>query len=756
MVTLHSGTDMDIIFVSHPAFNMEISTEYSEENTFFDIYQKAKERNTSDYFFTTYWFSEKLLDFSIWDPGRDFLKRNTIDTVKYPVFFEDQTYHFMIEFSDDVSNVGIYSKNKQIEHAFRTKKTKYGPILWGEIEFTGNIGSFELNICYDIGTISKSIIFRFEIFPVNLALKKHFPLMVNDIEAIYPRLVIDYMKPTYHFFESAPGRYHNMIWWIVFENIYRDILKNLSIIFDHAHSGLVDAKVLKKKREIYNPTEEQTQEIKRYKGDPNKQFELPGSLILKDNYENQVVKFILKDVINKFQLIYKLVTDSDAGKKMTTAYRAQLEYVHKALTSVTGLPFYAELSEISAVKEVTHVLKQKTGYVDLLDDWNKLKGGYRLFEGVYEIELKDTAYIYKLWCFIGMAELIRLSGGRKVKVLKVPEVMPDHLLALAGKDAHSCIMFEHDNGDKIELYHELVYDENFNNGSGSFTAPVRPDIVFRIRKRDLPDNLYLTYIFNARYKVRESDNYKFPDLPALEALAQMHEYRDAVYFREAKKGRLSKEIKGAYILYPGQGTLEQFKNMRQSVPDDTGGIPFCPGQDTTNVLLEDLISYIINTDAATLLMDTSPQKGKEYKKDDTVVHIPFIGKRDTVLINYLKTTDIPILNYKSIPPALGEGKLRYVAPYIEGEGITAIYEIEHFYWKPRKDIYPPDHDLFRNETKKCLSLHLMNKTELVAPLQIKGVVNNQRYTKMKYINSPVNGFVKTIPERETLIRNQNS
>jgi hypothetical protein len=747
---------MNIIIIEHADFRLKIRTVYSSMNAFLDLYQRAKERNTIDYFSTSYWCSDKLNKFEILEPISGICKENSIDSVDYPVFLEDQSYNFMIEFLADISNVGIYSKTKEIENAFRTDKTKFDAnLLSGNIKFKGNIGSFDLNICYDRGTIPTIVVFKFEIFSTQLSFKKQFPIMVKDIDSIYPRLVIDYMKPTHHFFESTPGTYHNVIWWIAFENIFKNILKNIHIIFEHTYSAQVAGKVRKVKSEINEPAPEQSEELTIYKGDPNKQFELPGSLILKNNYENQVVKFVLKDVIKKFEHIYKLVTNTAAGKRMTNSYRAQLEYVHKALSGVTTHPFYRELSDIVAVKKITHVLKEKTGYVDLLNDWNKLKGGYKLFEGVFKIELKDTAYVYRLWCFLGMVEIIRLSGAKQVKVIKVPEVMPEHFLALADKDAHACIVFEDRNGNKIELYHELKYDEDFSDGSGTFSGPVRPDIVLRIRKADLPDDLYLTYIFNSRYSVRESEDNKYPDLPTLESLAEMHEYKDAVYFSDRKNGKLRKEINGGFVLYPGTGKLKQFMHMRESMAPDAGGFPFSPGADVTNVLLEDLISHIIHTDGTTLLKDTTPHKGMEHK-DDTIMLILYIKKSETALIDYLKTTDTPVLEHKSFPPALGENRLRFVAVYIEGTGISALYEIEHFNWKSRKDVYPPDHNLFRNETRKCLVLKLKNKRVLDTPLQIKGVINNDRYTKLEYFNNPVNGFIKTISERETITRNHNS
>lgn len=746
MVTPHSGINMDILIIKHTDLTIEFSADFPQlETSLYEDYHSAMERASAEYLTTTYEFSEEPVEFSIWDPVEDDLRIIPISVAKHPVFFENRSYGIAIVCPEAVSVVWVYARNKQIRQSFKEIRIKDGRLLVGNIIFQQEVGSFDLIINYTIETIAKSVIFKFEIFSVKVALKRHFPLMITDIETTYPRLVLDYLKMTYHAANSAPGSYSDMLWWVFFENIYKSILKDFQSVFDQPYSTITKGKKFKKDERIENPTSILNEKLKKYAGDPNKFFVVPGNLLLENNYENRVVKFILKDIVHKFQQVYKQVKEHDAGKRMTSEYKAQLEFAYKSMEWLKGHPFFDLIGDIGAVKEISNVLANRNGYEGLIKDWNKLKEGYRLFEGLYDIELKDIDYLYRMWCFMEIAALLRDLGGKKVKVIKVPEIIPDQFILSPDKDMNSRIIFEFKNGDVVELYHELLYEDK------KIPASVRPDIVLRIRKKDLPDKLYFTYLFDARYKVMKSTNRELPDLPFDTDMNGMRKYRDFIYLKE--KNRYSKEVMGIYLLYPGQGTQEQINNLHKMMAPDARGIPFCPGEETNNSLLKDWLSHLITTNAVTLLRETYPQKGKEYKKDEAFVFIPFIKKEDTIQLNYLENTEMPLFDYKSFLPALGEGTLRFFAHYSEGKGIRYIYEIESFYWKARKDVYAPGHELFRNDVRKCLVLKLGNKRVLDGYLQIRGIISNMRYTKMEYLNHPINGFIKTISERETLLRN---
>jgi hypothetical protein len=350
-------------------------------------------------------------------------------------------------------------------------------------------------------------------------------------------------------------------------------------------------------------------------------------------------------------------------------------------------------------------------------------------------------------------------GGTEVKIVQVPLIMPDQFILAPTKDMNSKIMYKFDNGDVAELYHELCYSDKFDkDNAGTVTGDVIPDIVLRVWKNDLPDDMYLTYLFDAKYRFGKSDLPEELDKPEREDLDSMHRYRDAIYYKDKGSNKLSKEVIGSFVLYPGQGTVEELENIYKQTIErvNVGGLPLYPGLKTEDSLVKKHLAYIFNTDAVSLLNAVHSSKWDGYKEDGMNVFIPFIKGNKILQINYLENTEAPLFEYKTFLPALGLGTLRYIAPYVEGEGIKYIYEIVSHSWKARKDVYPPDHELFMNYNRKCLVLKLGNKRMLKKPLFIKGRINNHRYTKLKYINAPNRGFIKTITERDTLLGGENS
>ncbi|SFE77232.1 PD-(D/E)XK nuclease superfamily protein [Chitinophaga sp. CF118] len=746
---------MNIIIIDHADFLLEISQEYMDaERIFSETFYKAKSRNTEKYFATAYSFSDMplLRDFSIIDPKSCMAKNRQIESANYPVFFENTQYLISIEFIGDISEPKIYSKNKEVERVFKVQYTKHGcPIVFGNLEFRNCMGSFELNINYVRGTIPKTVVFRFDVFSAMVALKRDVPLMIKDIERIYPRLILDYIKITDHSFYNISGEYHEIVWWIVFDNIYNSLLKHFQYILDHPHISGTENKVWGKEEQVSSPKPALAAKMSRFRGNPHKFFMIPRGRKLEDNNDNRVVKFILRDVINKFRQIYPSVKKSESGKRMSNEYKGQLEFVEKALWVLQDDPFFQSVSDISEIRTMSHVLSLKSGYDGLLDDWKKLNEGYGLFEGLNALELKDSPYVYKLWCFLNMAEVIKSLDCELIEMVKVPEPTLAQFGFLPDKKMNARFKFKFGNGDILELSMELSYNDKYDENN---IEAFRPDIILKVQKRDYPAKTYLTYLFDARYRTVESENEDQPDLPHPIDLVRMYYLRNKVNDSEYKKNRQRTEVMDTVVFYPGQGTLKQFKNlMAQNEQEGVRGIALNPGQVSTNSLIRDYISNIVNKDVATLFKEAYHNTRTDYRKEEVFIFIPYIAKGNTSLINYLKETKAPLFCFEKFLPSLGNGLLGYCAPYIEGEGIPVIYEITGHDWKPRKEVYPPDHELFQENNTECLVLKLKHKEALKEPFQIKGVVKAMRYTRMKYLNKPVDGFIKTIPERETLTRN---
>jgi len=732
---------MDVLIITHADFVMTISfKEEGGEKEFRKIYDCIKAKYKGGSFSTKYIFSDPdlLQEFSLCDLSEKLPVNKDIDRDNCPVLFENKKYRIRIEFLADIKRPYIFSRDKSLTDAFDYRMVGgITPFLFTDITFRNDIGYIDFNINYTRGTIDKTVVFKARVFSEKFDIDNGLPIITRDIELFYPRLILDHIKKTYHHFDIVPGEYNNLTWWVIFENTYKKLITDFEFIIEKPHRKQGPYKVLKRRDKIYNPTAYLAEKIKRYAGEADKYFLVWGQKDLEDNYENQVVKFILKDILHKFKKIYELVKGHSAGKRMTIDYKDQLDFVYGALQSLLNHSFFQSVRDINEIKRTSHVLTMRSGYADLLRDWEKLNMGYKLFEGVLELELKDIAYLYQIWCFFGMIDLIKSLGGEIVEIVKVPFILPDQFILYPDKDMNSKILFKFGDGTMVELYHELLYSDKFDkDNAGSLTGSVRPDIVLRVKKNDLQDTPFITYLFDVKYKLDES---------VKGDMRQVHHYRDAIHNKNQYTNLLSKEVKGAYIIHPGK---EKPGNQRNLDLIDAGLFSFIPGEDMENSMLRNHLAKIIYEGGITLLKDVPPQKGKSYQSDESFVLIHFIRKDNAAEIHYFEDTYASLLCHKSFIRAVGNNSLRYVAINIEGKGIKYMYEILDYNWKSRRQVYPPDHELFVDNGRKHLVLRIGNKKVFEERLQIKGTVSSSRYTKMAYINNPVNGFIKTVPKEK--------
>ena len=131
-------------------------------------------------------------------------------------------------------------------------------------------------------------------------------------------------------------------------------------------------------------------------------------------------------------------------------------------------------------------------------------------------------------------------------------------------------VFYHTVEDEVRLH----YQHTYNRSSGEVhtaTTDNRPDIVLTIHK---PDGFELTYLFDAKYRVSDDNEFtkedkeeintlRTADYPPSDAINQMHRYRDAIYYGEKQENvqrHSAKEIIGGYILFPGRGDDAAVRN----------------------------------------------------------------------------------------------------------------------------------------------------------------------------------------------------
>ena len=116
-------------------------------------------------------------------------------------------------------------------------------------------------------------------------------------------------------------------------------------------------------------------------------------------------------------------------------------------------------------------------------------------------------------------------------------------------------------------------------------AEHKPDIFMKVT---FADGREYVCLFDAKYRIDEDKADR--DLVPVDALAQMHRYRDAIIYRH-DNDRFSRPVYGAYALYPGYFDRQsEGENPYHEAIDkiDIGAFPFLPGVE--NKWLEDFLA----------------------------------------------------------------------------------------------------------------------------------------------------------------------
>jgi hypothetical protein len=173
-------------------------------------------------------------------------------------------------------------------------------------------------------------------------------------------------------------------------------------------------------------------------------------------------------------------------------------------------------------------------------------------------------------------------------------------------------------GRTIRLTYQKSYSNEIeadtDNRSMAHIVEQIPDIVMTITENSGEKNSY-TYLFDAKYQIMPLPSVEDPqtDAAPYRTINEMHRYRDAILYRRQKaggddKGKLTHEVIGAYVLYPGRPD-KSFNYKRFIEEENIGAIPLLPGIDGTKVLYEFLDYVLKHQDAQSHLGTAIPTRG---------------------------------------------------------------------------------------------------------------------------------------------------
>lgn len=737
---------MDLLRLSTNDYDLIVRAEGADL-----AFRKAALRNTFIEKSTTYSFTGgNVIKFELAANVQNELQSHLIESAfnleTIPVFFENKDYYFDVIFKNSTdSEPVIYTSLEEIKKSFITRKINDYFFITGAINYRNDIGKSDLVIRYKKDGISINQKLTFEVFPVKLDYKSDYKSIIADINKEFSSLVFDVLKKTYTGFKEGSEINNDIIWWSTFGQLYKDILSSTRLILNKPHNRLIRDCYFSKADRIKNINYYLEEQIVEHKENINKYYSVERKTLTTNTFENQFFKYAIFYVLQKFLVIKsKLLIIS--GQRITEEFKLELVQVEKDFSIITHHPFFKQISEFKGMKQESLVLQKASGYSSLYRSWIILKRGIDFLDGVNQIELKNIADLYQIWCFIEMKNLVKELLHKNPEEVNLAEILIDGFTVKLRSGKKSKVSFRKDNGDYIELFHELKYTDIISDNTISHTVNQEPDIVLRITKNDLQENLKLTYLFDAKYRLISDDTEYAKDYPPDDAINQMHRYRDAIFYQENTDiSKPKKEIIGAYVLFPGADETEEVEKLyfQRSIPKiNIGAFPLIPGQKKyrNNSLLSDFLKNTLEVKESLEILNEEiiPFKALRYEDPDAYVLVGFISssaQKDYFLSTSATIYHLPLYRPTgSMNKLKSLDKLKYFSPIING--VSHYYEITDIKVVERKEIFELGHPLHKDSEESYYAFSLNNKK--VLPQKIESALGGNRvfrYAKLSELMS---------------------
>ena len=605
---------MELLTIQHEDFTM-----YVECSKYEAIWGKAVRNVGEDNLLTTYTWTDGVKSATI---GDETLENGSQAKA---VFFDNAEYPIWVEFGNHVSKAQFGSMLQADNDRFSFR----GHTLAGFINYGNEIGRSELQLVYKIGKEQKHFKLGYEVLSTKLNYHEHWKKIVEDIEAEYRMLALDYMKRTFHgFTPDTTGDTPELIWWSIFAGEQEKFVKACRSIIERPRRRLRGYEVYLRADKLKRVPANIENELAEHRKEQAHLYRVEEHIQSNDTQENRFLKYALEQISMKYETLKKRI---ETIRNTSETLKQEMDEVEKTLTHLKRNPFFRTVGRFKGLTQESLVLQRATGYSQVYRTWNLLRRAYSLNDGMYRLQSKDIATLYEIWCFIEVSHIVKKQLGKDIDVdhrnrMEMSGVFTWEL----GKGEHSRILFRKDGVELAELVYNPKHTEKENDSISMEhlvvpTVPQKPDIVLQLTKDDIKKGMKMTYLFDAKYRINDRTN-EGVDTPPDDAINQMHRYRDAIYYKDNQNadGKLKKEVIGGYILFPGNGDpLEVAKAKFQQSLDEVniGAFPLRPNDKDNRKLLEEFIQKLIGCSASKILDEAIPQKGLHYTESEPVYFV---------------------------------------------------------------------------------------------------------------------------------------
>ncbi len=600
------------------------------------------------------------------------------------VFFDNAEYPIWVEFGTHVSKAQFGSMLQTDNDRFSFR----GHTLAGFINYGNEIGRSELQLIYSIGKEQRRFKLGYEVLSTKLNYHEHWKKIIEDIEAEYRMLSLDYMKRTFHgFAPDTKGETPELIWWSIFAGEQEKFVKACRSIIERPRRRLRGYEVYLRADKLKRVPTNIENELAEHRREQAHLYRVEEHIQSNDTQENRFLKYVLIQITAKYEMLKKRI---EAIRNTSETLKQEMNDMEKTLNHLQRNPFFRTVGRFKGLTQESLVLQMATGYSQVYRTWQLLRRAYSLNDGMYRLQSKDIATLYEIWCFIEVSHIVREQLGLGVDVdhrnrMEMNGVFTWEL----GKGEYSRILFRKDGVELAELVYNPKHTDKENDTISMEhlvvpTVAQKPDIVLQLTKDDIEKGMKMTYLFDAKYRINDRMEVGV-DMPPDDAINQMHRYRDAIYYKGNKEGdnALKKEVIGGYILFPGNGDpMEVAKAKFQQSLDEVniGAFPLRPNDVENRKLLEHFIEELIGKASTEILSESIPQKGLYYSSEEPKDAFYMIltidenaNENAQSIINGMASSIV--VGRKGMEESKDIQSVRYIAPIIPGGHIQGYYKV---------------------------------------------------------------------------------
>ena len=663
---------MELLTIHHHDFTMSI-----ECTKFMGIWGKAVQNVGKDKLMSRYTWTDGVEHVVKYNEGGQ-EEKLICGEESTAIFFDNADYPIWIDFHKDVkyAEFGSMLKNENERFSFRKN------VLAGFINYNNEIGKSEINIVYKVGSETRHFTFGFEVLSTKLDYHDHWNKIIEDIEAEYRMLSLDYMRRTFHgFTPDERGETPELIWWNIFSGEREKFIKACKNIIERPRRRLRGYETYQRADKVKRVTVNIENELAEHRREAAHLYRIEEHTQSSDTQENRFLKYALAQIISKYEVLKKYI---ESVGKASGVLKNEMDTCLHTLKRLQRNPFFRTIGHFKGLNQESLVLQKATGYSQVYRTWNLLRRSYSLQDGMYRLQTKDIATLYEIWCFIEVSHIVKeqLRIGSEDMEHRNRMEMNGLFTWELGRGEHSRILFRKDGVELAELVYNPKHTEKENDTISmphieSLTVPQKPDIVLQLTKNDLHDGMKMTYLFDAKYRIGGKD--KGADVPPDDAINQMHRYRDAIYYKDYDTKQLKKEVIGGYILFPGAGEphdVEKSKFYESIKEVNIGAFPLRPKDERNRKFLEEFIEGIIKRKSSETIAEVIPHKGTVLEVHDRVlIGLVRPSSRKDYYSNFEKGEAKLYYTGANFPTTISLDGLHYFIPYFKEQGIRDVYKI---------------------------------------------------------------------------------